>query len=506
MIRFLGQLSTIAAMVFVSCMVHAVTIETPGCANLTPKQCLSLALDAMGGQQKLEAIQSIQLDIVSHTALVEQSYRQAPFITSYERDKTTIDIAGKRMRTEAHLIWPEADPHQAEVDATLIATPSGGVYHSAQGDSPCQLSDIDNARETLALGPVRALLTALQASDLRFETPQTLRSTAHTVIAFTWNKVPVRLLINPFNHLPDAVETTEQFHDFWYHWGDVQQRTYWDNWHDTQGIVYPTNEVVERNGAIWNSHQALDVQFNVPVDEKNFAMDAKAVQQSAVQKGWERPFRAANSVQLASGIDLYLGSWNATIIHEPDGVIILESPISGTFVQGIFDEAKKKYPGDKITAVLSTSDSWPHIGGVRFDVSQGLPVYILDLNQPLLDRMMAAPHTITPDALQLSPKKPDWKIVSGKVEIGSGPNRMELYPLRGASTERQYMVYFPEHHLLYASDTLVLNQDHTLYDPQLMHEVEQAVEREHLSVEKVYAMHEGPTAWSDVLALLTKSG
>ena len=88
---------------------------------------------------------------------------------------------------------------------------------------------------------------------------------------------------------------------------------------------------------------------------------------------------------------------------------------------------------------------------------------------------------------------------------GAGANRMELYPLRGASTERQYMVYFPAQRLLYASDTLVLNEDHSLYDPQLMHEVRQAVEREHLNVDTVYAMHQAPSAWKDVIALLDAS-
>ena len=58
--------------------------------------------------------------------------------------------------------------------------------------------------------------------------------------------------------------------------------------------------------------------------------------------------------------------------------------------------------------------------------------------------------------------------VGGKVSRGSSANRMGLYPLRGASTERQYMVYFPEHRLLYASDTLALNDDGSLYDPELM--------------------------------------
>jgi glyoxylase-like metal-dependent hydrolase (beta-lactamase superfamily II) len=173
----------------------------------------------------------------------------------------------------------------------------------------------------------------------------------------------------------------------------------------------------------------------------------------------------------------------------------------------VLEEAKKRYPGVPVKAVLTTSDSWPHVGGVRESVAEGLPVYILDLNRPLLDRMIEAPHTLDPEALEQAKgsKKPQWKIVSEKQIVGTEANRMELYPLRGAATERQYMVYFPEHRLLYASDTLVLNEDGSLYDPELMREVIQAVKREGLKVETVFAMHQGPTPWSQVVELVEKA-
>jgi hypothetical protein len=326
------------------------------------------------------------------------------------------------------------------------------------------------------------------------------------VVAFSWRHIPVRVLLNPFNHLPDAVETTQVFHDFWYFWGDVQQRIYFDNWKLVEGISYPTNWVEERNGALWRSTQALNVELNVQLDEKAFEMTAGAVKQSAASPGWNRPFSAKQATALAPGIDLFAGSWNATIVKEPDGVVILEAPISSLYMQGVIREAHRRYPGRPINAVLSTSDSWPHTGGVRLAVAQRLPVYILDLNQPLLDRMMSAPHTIEPDALQKSADfKARWKLVAGKVEFGSGANRMELYPLRGASTERQYMVYFPERKLLYASDTLALNDDGSLYDPELMYEVSQAVKRENLIVDTVFAMHQGPMSWEQVMALIEKS-
>jgi hypothetical protein len=112
---------------------------------------------------------------------------------------------------------------------------------------------------------------------------------------------------------------------------------------------------------------------------------------------------------------------------------------------------------------------------------------------------------LQPDALQTDPKMPHWVVVGDRLEVGHGANRVELYPLRGASTERQYMVYFPEHKLLYASDTLVVNDDKTLYDPDLMYEVMQAAAREHLQVNTVYAMHQGPTPWMDVQHLVDQA-
>jgi hypothetical protein len=479
----------------------------PGCAHESPQQCVTAALEAMGGREGLQQVTNIRLQTVGHTLLMEQSYRQAPFITSYERDQITLDLANQRLLTEAKLTWPESDPNQSDSDTTLVAGSDGGVYRTKFGDSPCSLSDLDHSREALALGPARVLLTAADATDLHFEAPQMLRSTSHAVVAFTWRHIPVRVLLNPFNHLPDAVETTQVFHDFWYFWGDVRQRVYFDNWKLVQGISFPSNWVEERNGVVWSSTQALNVEFNVELDEKLFAMTPGAVKQSAASPGWNHVFAVKEATPLAPGVDLFAGSWNATVVKEPDGLVILEAPISGLYTRGVIKEARKRHPGAPITAVLSTSDSWPHTGGVRQAVALDLPIYILDLNRPLLDRMMSAPHTLEPDALQNSKStlKPRWKIVAQKLEVGSGANRMELYPLRGASTERQYMVYFPEHHLLYASDTLALNDDGTLYDPELMYEVAQAVKRENLTVDTVFAMHQGPMPWEQVMALIEKS-
>ena len=484
--------------------------DDDACQKAGPKGCLALAVDAMGGS-RLDGVKSMTYETVGHTLLVEQSYRQEPFIASYERSKGNLDLAGNRIRVESTLTWPESDPGQSESHSTLVADADGCVQKSATSDgkrtpdSPCALSQIDWVRETLDLGPLRLLSTAQKAADLHFEPPSKLRSTLHSVVAFTWQGTQVRILINSFNHLPDALETVGVFHDHWYQWGDVRRRIYLDNWVTMQGIRYPTNQIEERSGIDWKSTQYLELKFNVAETPSLFEMDAKVAGLGAKSKGWERAFDPKHATDLAPGITFFPGAWNATLVKQEDGVVILEAPISGTYSAGVIAEAKQRYPNVELRAVMSTSDSWPHVGGVRQAVASKLPVYILDLNQPLLDRMVAARHDLHPDLLAQTPQRPVWRIVSQKTLVGSGPNRAELYPLRGASTERQYMVFFPEHHLLYASDTLALNDDGSLYDPELMREVVEAVQREGLQVNTVFAMHQAPMPWSNVVALVQKA-
>jgi hypothetical protein len=471
----------------------------------TPNACLELALAAMGGRERLEAVQAVGIEGIQHTLLVEQSYRQDPFITAYARTHWTIDFAGERLRVQEHLTWPESDPSQAESDSTRVIGLQGGVTRSGQMDSPASLANVDEARYALALGPMRVLLTALHAADLHYGTPTLLRETMHPVLAFKWQGQSVRVMINPYTHLPDAVETDAVLRDHWYQWGDVRRRIYFEGFQLIHGIVYPTNEVEERNGILWQSRQVLGLNLNPPLEAADFKMDAQAAQKSLQSAGWERTFAAKAGVELAPGITLFPGAWNATVVKQEHGIVLLEAPLSGTYLGGVFEKAKSQYPGTPVAAVVSTSDSWPHVGGVRQAVALGLPVYILDLNKPLLDRLIASTRREHPDLLAQSPRHARWRIVSQKVQVGSGSNRMVLYPLRGASTERQYMVYFPEHQLLYASDTLALNDDGSLYDPELMREVIEAVKRENLPVTTVFAMHQGPIPWAQVTAMVEKA-
>jgi flavorubredoxin len=192
------------------------------------------------------------------------------------------------------------------------------------------------------------------------------------------------------------------------------------------------------------------------------------------------------------------GSWNVALIQQTDGIVILESPISSAYSAEVIAEARRRYPGQPIKGVITTSDSWPHIAGIRQYAAEGIPIYALDLNHPILQRFLAAPYTSKPDLLARAPRTAQFHLVGDKTEVGTGTNRIEIYPLRGETSERQMMVYLPGLHLLYGSDPFQQMPDGSYHVPQTVTELMGAVNRNHLSVSRFWMMHVGLTPWIDL--------
>ncbi len=158
----------------------------------------------------------------------------------------------------------------------------------------------------------------------------------------------------------------------------------------------------------------------------------------------------------------------------------------------------RRFPSVPIKAVISTSDAFPHFGGLREYIGRGIPAYVLDVNQPLIEKLLNAQYKTFPDSLVKNGRNAKLNIVKTKTIIGRGDNRLELYPIRSETGERMIMVYAPQHRILYGSDLVQPRQDGTFFMPQLLTELTDAVKRENLTVEKVFAFHSDLRDWSEV--------
>ena len=469
-----------------------------GQAAQSATDLLHAGLTAMGGEEKIRALSGVYVEAIAQRNMLEQSERpEGPYFVEEDSIREWRDLT--------HAQWKRETRASVAMQPafTMTETVSGDVA-ALQFDSqavPASGEQLQKAAEAMALSPERILLTALASPDLRRQTDVVLQHVPHQVVTFTWQRLPIRVYLNADTHLPTAVEwvSAYPFGIFWSIWGDVTTQVFYSFWWLQDGIHYPLQSDIVRNGMQDETITISKLDFKHSFAPTDFAISPETRTSFAASAGKTIDDRAPNAAaakELAPGIFFFPGAWNTTIIRQDDGVVILEAPISSGYSAKVLEIAKGKFPDLPVKAVITTSDSWPHIGGVREYVARGIPVYVLDRTVPLIERVDAMPRTMYPDALAKSPRTADLRPVSEKTVVGTGANRLEIYPIHGETTERQMMVYFPALKLLYGSDAFQQMPDGSWFYPQTVSELTGAVEREHLVVDQFFMMHVGPTPWS----------
>jgi hypothetical protein len=490
-----------------ACVLLAFPVLVLGQATPSPADLLHEGLAAMGGEQKIRGLGTIHFEASVIRSMLEQSERpEGPYIL--ENNQVV------EWRDFAHNNWKRTVKAHVSMQPEFVMTSvvSGGAASSSfDGHAgPGTSEQVQDADEALALSPERILTTALASSDLHRLADVTLQSVPHHAVEFTWQGVPIRIFLNSETHLPTAVEwvTAYPYGIFWSIWGDVATRVYYSLWWLQNGIHYPLQKDVYRNGLPDQTESITKVDFNLAPSADEFAIAPEIRTAFAARAGKTADARAPNvsgASEIAPGVVFIPGNWNTTLVRQEDGIVVLEAPISSGYSAKVLEFAQSKFPGVPIKAAITTSDSWPHIGGVREYVARGIPVYVLDRTVPLIQRFVKAPRTKYPDSLAKAPRSADLRPVSTKTVIGSGANRLELYPIHGETSERQMMVYFPEHKILYGSDPFQQMEDGKLFYPQTVYELKSAVEREHLPVDRFFMMHIGPNPWSMVLNVVEQA-
>ncbi len=461
------------------------------------------SLRQMGGEDKLKALRTLHFEAAGYRNALEQSERpEGPYIVEYDQISESRDFEHRRWKQETEMRWQV----QPSVKLTITVADDAATRSFNNQPAPASRQQVQQAEEEMELGPERILLTALAASDLRLEPDTVLQSVPQRVVAFTWKAVPVRLFLNRYTSLPTAVEWKSAYPSdtFWSAWGDVTTRIYYSLWWLCPGgIHYPRQWDTFRDNLPDSVLTISELTLNpeLPADEFAISDDTRAsfAKRSTLTVD-DRPLGLPSqpAAEVAPDVVHIPGAWNTTLVKQGDGIVVIEAPIASGYSAKVMAEAERRWPGIPIKAAISTSDSWPHIAGVREYVARGIPVYALDLNLAILQRLVSAPRTLSPDLLAKSPRAADFHAVSEKTVLGDGPNRLELYPIRGETSERQMMVYFPAHKLLYGSDPFQKDQSGRYFYPQTVWELKHAVEREKLQVDTFFMMHMGPTAWSDL--------
>lgn len=510
-VRTLTCLLTAALLLLPSGDFHA---HAQGQASTDSRYLIERAIEAMGGLETLRALRGVRIRGFERRNMLEQSERpEGPYIGVASEYEELRDLEGMRL-------------HRSETRHSIVMPPEGlgvelvvadGIAANRLGDREVAAGPgvVELAEDSLALGPERVLLNAYAAGDLRGAGIVTLQGVQHDVVAFTWEGRAVSIYLNSHTKLPTAVERVRVFDDgFWSIWGDVTARIEYSLWYlEPGGLMYPRQWTETRNGMPNRDRTILEFEADPAVPEETFALSEQlragmqaraAMSPDRVGLGVDFAGQESEPVQLAPGIVQIPGMWNIALVRQPDGILVLEAPISSSYSEQVIAEVQRRFPEARIKALITTSDAWPHVGGIREYVARDVPIRAFELNRPLLERIIDAPRTRRPDRLSGFDTEPRFEPVQEGTVLGEGPTRAVLYPIRGEGGERMVAVHFPEHSLLYASDLIQPDRPEGFFMPSYLAEVEAMVQREELEVETVFGMHLRPTPWQAVLDELTR--
>jgi glyoxylase-like metal-dependent hydrolase (beta-lactamase superfamily II) len=266
---------------------------------------------------------------------------------------------------------------------------------------------------------------------------------AGKVISFTAQNTPFKVTLGGDN-LVQKVETRADDPVL----GDVVTETTYSAYRDFGGVKFPTRIVQKQGG-----YPVLDLTIN---DVKPNAPVSIDVPQNVRQAGAPAapPAVTVNTQKVADGVYFLTGGTHHSMAVEfRDYIVLFETPQTEERAMAVIEATRKAIPGKPIKYVVNSHNHFDHLGGVRAAMAEGITIITQAGNKSYYEKIAAMPHTIAPDRLAKSPKKPVIETVADKRVLTDGTRTLELYRLTDSPhTDTMLIGYLPKEKILYEVD------------------------------------------------------
>lgn len=481
------------------------------------------AIRSVGHKVDLRQLHSFQTTASTLTRdIVEGEHTGEPYVVSMETAATVTDDLENDARLSEHT--ENAGKGQAAVVTRQVIVGDAFQFESTQNGKVLRSRVTLSSPAWEMRNPLRALLLADRATDLRQEDDIIFHDAPQHVVSFTHNGFRTRLYLDARMKLLNATESTIAYRHAtstdvaWNALGDMQERTEFMLWDIADGMRYPTQWDTYRNGILLETIVVSEAHINVPLPPDALALapetkreverlrksDINSIVLGEAIASAPNPNKPAE--EIAPGIVQIPNSWYTTLVRQEDGIVIIDAPISSGYSKRVIKEAHRRFPGLPIKAVITSTQFFWHIAGVREYAVNHIPIYVRDANRSTVERILKGPHTLVPDDLSRSPVRAILRPVSERTVIGHGKNAIELMPIELAA-EPMIMTYIPDAHLLHTGEMIQpLGPNGALLYPESLLEIRDSVLRAKLKVDRMIGMHMSPTSWSALEAAIKDAG
>jgi glyoxylase-like metal-dependent hydrolase (beta-lactamase superfamily II) len=228
--------------------------------------------------------------------------------------------------------------------------------------------------------------------------------------------------------------------------GDTITETTFTNYEESRGVQFPMRIVQKQGGfpVLDLTVTAVRPQSNVRIDVPSSIQPAAAPAAAAVRVETQK---VADGVYYLTG-----GSHHSVAVEFKDYVVVVEAPQTDDRAVAVFEAVKKTIPGKPIKYVVNSHNHFDHLGGVRAAMAEGYTIVTQANNKLYYERIATMPHTVSPDRLAKSPKKPVVEGVMDKRVFTDETNTLELYRLSTDHNDSMLVAYLPKAKILVEAD------------------------------------------------------
>ena len=226
--------------------------------------------------------------------------------------------------------------------------------------------------------------------------------------------------------------------------GDMAVTVSYADYRDFGGVKFPTKIRQSVGGLPALELMVTEVKANAAADIP--------VPDSVRQAG--NPYMKVTTQKAADGV-WYLtgGSHHSVVIEMKDHLIVVEGPLNDDRALAVIKEARTLVPNKPIKYLVVSHHHFDHAGGVRAFAGEGVTLITHDASRPYVERIVAAPATVSPDHLAKSGKKAAVEGVRDRRVLSDGTRSVEIRQIAGIQhADDMLMVYLPKEKLLIEAD------------------------------------------------------
>jgi glyoxylase-like metal-dependent hydrolase (beta-lactamase superfamily II) len=438
-----------------------------GCSSVSQRQLAQDALTAMGGADKVMAIQTLSMTGGKGTRTKVGQPMTADGkdqVGQLANDVEVLDLANGRAYSDYEITVGTFMQHRHEVltktegaggkpvgiesiDGVTFATTPGGLFSWGTQNSPEWM--LKRNPVSIVLGAAESASAADAAQEESFDGK--MMKHAH---AKTHEGEDVGLYFDPETKLLAGFEVLDTEPML----GDVTAQYMLSDYKEVNGVKLPHHIKIRKGAEDFSDIQYTSIAIN----------DAKAAEAFAIPQAKGIPAQAAQAATLPDSFPMKLekvanGVYQAQafrhhsmVVEFPTYVAVVEAPYLETQTRMLAQAVARQFPDKPIKYVAVTHFHYDHIGGVRAAAALGATILIEKRHESALKKVLDAKHTHPRDDLETArtTKKAvgTIEIYEGQKIIKDGNQSLELHAFMSSHAEPMVMAYVPSARALFQSD------------------------------------------------------